>query len=74
MLYTLNSNMNWTQNAKSGNFNVCQTHDGYFAVDAVYSTYNAILATLQLIIEEDDRVKAVEAEGILLQVKWYRMG
>ena len=44
----------------------------YFAVDVVYSTYNAVLATLQIIIEVDDRAKAVKAEGILLQVKSFK--
>ena len=44
----------------------------YFAVDVVYSTYSAILATLQIIIEGHDRIKAVEAEGILLQVKSFK--
>ena len=44
----------------------------YFAVDVVYSTYGPILATLQIIIEGDDRAKAVEAEGILLQVKSFK--
>ena len=39
---------------------------------AVYSTYNVVLATLQIIIEADDRVKAVEAEGILLQAKSFK--
>ena len=38
----------------------------------MHSTYNAVLATLQIIIEGDDRAKAVEAEGILLQVKSYK--
>lgn len=41
----------------------------YFAVDAVYSTYKAVLSTLQIITEGDNRAKAVEAEGILHQVK-----
>ena len=44
----------------------------YFAVDAVYSTYKAVLSTLQIITEGDDRAKAVEAEGILLQVKSFK--
>ena len=32
----------------------------YLAVDAVYSTYNAVLATLQIIMEGNDRTKAVD--------------
>ena len=44
----------------------------YLAVDAVYSTYNAVLATLQIIMEGDDRTKAVEAQGILLQIKCFK--
>jgi len=38
----------------------------YFAVDAVYSTYKAVLSTLQIIAEKENRAKAVEPEGILL--------
>ena len=38
----------------------------------MYSTYGPILATLQIIIEGDDRAKAVGAEGILLQVKFFK--
>ena len=60
-----NSNINWIQKVKSGNFSTCQTHNGP-AVDAVYFTYSAVLATLQIITEGNDRAKAVEAEGILL--------
>ena len=44
----------------------------YLAVDAVYSTCNAVLATLQIIMEGDDRTKAVEAQGILLQIKCFK--
>ena len=72
MQYTLNSNVNWIRRAKSGNFSICQIHSGLVAVDAVHSTYNAVLATLQIIIEWDDRAKAIEAEGISLQVKSFK--
>jgi len=32
----------------------------YSAVDTVYSTYKAILAALEMIVEGDDRVKAIK--------------
>jgi len=38
----------------------------------VYSTYSAVLATLQIITKGNDRAKAVEAEEILLQVKSFK--
>ena len=38
----------------------------------MYSTYGPILATLQIIIEGDDRAKAVGAEEILPQVKSFK--
>ena len=44
----------------------------HLAVDAVYSTNNGVLATLQIIMEGDDRAKAVEAQGILVQVKCFK--
>ena len=44
----------------------------FFAVDAVYTTYSAILATLQVIADGDDRKKANEATGILLQVQSFK--
>ena len=44
----------------------------FFAVDAVYTTYGAILATLQVIADGNDRKKATEATGILLQVQSFK--
>jgi len=44
----------------------------YFAVEVVYSTYGAILSTLEAIIDGNDRAKAIEAEGILLQIKSFK--
>ena len=38
------------------------------AVDAVCSTYDSLLATLMDIVDGDDKAKAVEANGILLQI------
>ena len=40
----------------------------FHAVEAACSTFDAILVTLQCVVEGDDRVKAVEAKGILLQI------
>ena len=36
----------------------------FAAVEAVCSTFDAILATLQCLVQGDDKVKAVEAKGI----------
>lgn len=44
----------------------------YLAVDAVCSTFDSILATLEVIKDGDDRPKAVEAIGILTQVRCFR--
>ena len=44
----------------------------YAAVDAVCSTIDSILATLQSIIDGDDRCKAVEASGIYLQINSFK--
>jgi len=44
----------------------------FFAVDAVYTTYGAILATLQMIVDGDDREKATKAMGIFLQVQSFK--
>ena len=44
----------------------------YFAVEAVCTTYDAILATLQTIVDGDDRTKAIEATGILSQVRSFK--
>ena len=43
----------------------------YLAVDAVCSTFGSIIATLQAVVDGEDRVKAVEATGVLLQVRTY---
>ena len=39
-----------------------------FSVEAVCSTYDVILATLQVIVDGEDRLKGIEATGILLQI------
>ena len=44
----------------------------YLAVDAVCSTFGSILATLQTVVDGEDRAKAVEARGILLQVRTFK--
>ena len=44
----------------------------YFAVDAVCCTYDAIIPTLEDISNSDNRGKAVEARGILCQVKSFK--
>ena len=44
----------------------------YFAVDAVCCTYDAIIATLEDISNSDNRGKAVEARGILCQIKSFK--
>ena len=44
----------------------------YLAVDAVCSTFGSILATLQAVVDGEDRAKAVEARGILLQVRTFK--
>ena len=44
----------------------------YLAVDAVCSTFGSILATLQAVVDGQDRAKAVEARGILLQVRTFK--
>lgn len=44
----------------------------YFAVDAVCCTFDSLLAALEAITEWDNREKAVEAKGILLQVKSFK--
>jgi len=44
----------------------------FFTVDAVYTTYGAILATLQVIAHGDDRNKVTEATDILLQVQSFK--
>ena len=42
------------------------------AVNAVCSTFDSILATLQTVVDGEDRAKAVEARGILLQVRTFK--
>ena len=42
------------------------------AVDAVCSTYDSILATLQSIMDGNDKVKATEASGIFLQIHSFK--
>ena len=44
----------------------------YSSVDAVCCTFDAVLATLAKIAEDNDGAKAVEATGLLLQVKSFR--
>ena len=44
----------------------------FAAVEAVCTTFDAILATLQCLVEGDDKLKAVEAKGILLQIKCFK--
>ena len=44
----------------------------FLAVDAVCSTFRDILATLQKVVDSDDKVKVVEAKGILLQVHCFK--
>ena len=44
----------------------------YLAVDAVYSTFGAVLATLEEIVDGEDRSRATEAIGILIQVQTYK--
>ena len=44
----------------------------YMAVDAVCCTYDSLLATLEVITDWEDREKAVQANGILLQVRNFR--
>ena len=44
----------------------------YLAIDAIYSTYDVVLSNLEIIADGEDRVKAVEAEGILHQIKPFK--
>ena len=44
----------------------------YLAIDAIYSTYDVVLSSLEIIADGEDRVKAVEAEGILHQIKSFK--
>ena len=40
----------------------------FYAVDAICSTFDAILTTLQCIMDGSDKMKATEASGIFLQI------
>ena len=42
------------------------------AVEAVCSTFDSILITLRCVVEGDDKAKAVEAKGILLQIHSFK--
>ena len=44
----------------------------YGAVDAIYCTFDAVVATLQEMAEDSDGKKSTEATGLLLQVKCFR--
>lgn len=44
----------------------------YFAIDAVCCTYDSIIATLEDVSKSNDGSKAVEAKGILYQVKSFK--
>ena len=44
----------------------------YFAIDAVCCTYDSIIATLEDVSSSNDRSRAVEAKGILYQVKCFK--
>ena len=41
----------------------------FAVVEAVCTTFDAILATLQCLVQGDYKLKAVEAKGILLQIQ-----
>ena len=45
---------------------------GYFAVDAICCTYDCVIATLEAIADDDDKCKAVEAKGIICQVRSFK--
>jgi len=42
------------------------------AVDAVYSTFSAVLSSLRCIMDWDDKLKAAEATGIYMQVHSFK--
>ena len=44
----------------------------FAAVETVFTTFDAILATLQCLVEGDDKLKAVEVKGILLQIQCFK--
>ena len=75
MQYMLNNSPCSTRKNQYVSSNTSQTlggHADFFAVDAVYTTYGAILATLQVMADGDDRKKATEATGILLQEQSFK--
>ena len=43
----------------------------YFAIEAISSTYD-VLSSLEIIMDGDDRRKAVEVEGLLHQIKSFK--
>ena len=44
----------------------------YEAVDTTCCTYDSILACLEKIVDGDEKSKAIEANGILLQIRTYK--
>ena len=44
----------------------------FFSVEAVCSTFDVIVATLQYIADDGDKHKAIEARGILLQIQTFK--
>ena len=44
----------------------------FSAVNAICSTFDVILATLQCIMDSDDKMKATEASGIYLQIHSFK--
>ena len=44
----------------------------HVAVNAICYTYDSLLSTIEEISEGSDRLKAVEAQGLLLQVKYFK--
>ena len=44
----------------------------YLAIDAVCTTFDSILSTLEIFMDGNDRAKATEATGILLQVRSFK--
>ena len=44
----------------------------YFAIDAICSTYDVVLSSLEIITDGDDRIKVVEAKDRLHQTKSFK--
>ena len=44
----------------------------FFSVEAVCSTFDVIVATLQYIADDGDKHKAIEARGSLLQIQTFK--